>query len=208
MAFDGVGVLKNKGESNIQKKGHTLTARQQAVAAMQVRLARMELERAEMVERQRHLSQVEAREAGRGEEVERAATGPLRLISRDGLVWAVRKGVLGARHYEAGLQFRGDYELANGTGVKSCLAGEGAVMGGFGPKAGPSQAMIMARGKIEAALAGLGTPMLQPYVRWVAGEGEMLSGARFVADARRVSEVVLPCRIAFDMLARHYGMIR
>ena len=129
MAFSRVdGVLKNKGESNIQKKGHRLSSSARAIEALGLRLAARDAEIAERLDRKRHLEALAEREAGRGQEVEVAATGRLTVISRDGLVWAVRKGVLGALHYEAGLRFRGDYELANGTGVASCLGGEGAVM--------------------------------------------------------------------------------
>lgn len=159
--------------------------------------------RAERHDAETHLARTEQDAQARGEEAERTQAGPL-VIVRDGLVWALRKGTIDPVHYDAGLRFRKDYETANGTGVKSCLADPG-FGGAFGPKSGPTDNMLRARGLVRDALAGLGSPMLHGYVQLVAGEGCLLSDERFAGEARAHQ---LPCRIAFDLLARGYGMIR
>lgn len=157
-------------------------------------------------EAEQHLTRLQVVAVERGEEVARDGAGPLHVFARDGLMWAMRKGHIGAAHYDAGLRFRADYELANGTGVKSCLAdlSSGATPG---PKSGPTDAMLTARRNVKGALASLGTPLLTAYVQLLAGEGVTLSDPRF-GDPKRVGDHVLPCRVAFDLLARGYGMIR
>lgn len=191
-----------------------LKASAQALAAVE----RLKEEAREVVELQRqerrldvreaetHLARVQEAATERGEDAERTQAGPLHVLARDGLMWAMRKGHIGAVHYDAGLRFRAAYETANGTGVKSCLADPGSASA-FGPKSGPTDAMLRARGEVRDALASLGTPLLTAYVQLLAGEGVTLSDPRF-GDPKRVGDHVLPCRVAFDLLARGYGMIR
>ena len=170
------------------------------------------LERAKVQDRaERHdiedgLIAAERMAASRQEEPERTQAGPLHVFARDGLMWAMRKGHIGAVHYDAGLRFRAAYEMANGTGVKSCLADPGSPSAP-GPKSGPTDAMLKARADVKEALSSLGTPLLTAYVQLLAGEGVTLSDPRF-GDPKRVGDHVLPCRVAFDLLARGYGMIR
>lgn len=169
---------------------------------------RQESERNAKVEGRRGLDQARAVAAAKGEEVTERQGGPIE-VARDGLKWVRDKGTVAQPHYEAGLVFRADYELANGTGVRSCLADVGgAGAGAFGPKAGPTAQMLAARDRVAKALKALGTPELHGYVTLVAGEGVMLSDPRFSRDPRHVSHHHLPIRIALDLLARHYGMIR
>lgn len=177
-------------------------AEAEAVALLQQR----ERDSEDRTQVQRGMADTVRQAAAQGVAVEPVQGGAV-LIARDGLVWLLRKGVLAAIHYDAGLRFRGDYELANGTGVLSSLGGEGS-HSAFGPKSGPTDAMLHARGRVLEALKGLGSPMLSPYVKLVAGEGVMLSDPVFSKDARRVSDHYLPCAIAFDILARQFGMIR
>lgn len=196
-------------------KARTLLASAKAVAALEAhKVALREAEEAERSSRRasavdaaQHVDAVAKAATERGEEVAPRQPGErVVVLSRDGLEWMKRKGDLGESHYRAGLRFRGDYELANGTGVKSCLASEGQVGGTFGPRNGATQAQILARGAVEAALRALGTPLLRPYVVGVAGEGRTLAEASG-CEVKRADDHKLPCRIAFDLLARHYGMI-
>lgn len=199
---------------SIQGSKPRLTASAQAVAAMQAKAeerervrAQQEAERAATATVQRGVAETMRLASGRGEEVALTAAGRV-AVARDGLKWIRDKGYVAQPHYDAGLRFRADYELANGTGVMSCLADPGQG-GAFEPhKAGPTDRMLLARGKVRDAIAAMGTPELAPYLTRVAGEGVMLNDPLFVKDPRRVSDHVLPCRIAFDLLARHYGMIR
>lgn len=202
-------------EGSKPSKVGRISANAAQVAALEARkaearalaAAQLAERRAEAVDNVRHLEAVAARELERGEAVEVGKPGErVVLLSRDGLEWMKRKGDLGETHYRAGLRFRADYELANGTGVPSCLAAEGMGGGAFGPRNGAAQAQIVARGAVEAALKALGTPMLVPYVVGVAGEGRTLAEAAGV-EVKRADEHKLPCRIAFDLLARHYGML-
>ena len=189
-----------------------------AGAAAIAALARLQAEAREVAELERqerrgagremetHLLTVERESLERGEEVKRAACGPLH-VARDGLVWCRNKATIAPVHYDAGLRFRRDYETANGTGVSSCLADPGSHVA-FNPhKAGATDAMLLARSEVKAALAALGTPILHGYVQLVAGEGAMLTDQRF-SGPKGAGDHALPCRIAFDLLARHYGMIR
>lgn len=131
--------------------------------------------------------------------------GPI-IAARDGLLWLVRKGKVLPVHERAGLRFRQDYERATSDGLGSSLGMQ--VGGGYGPKSGATEEQIRARQAVKEALASLSSPLLKPYIEEVAGKGEMLSGPAFGGDARRVSDHLLPCVIALDALARHYGMIR
>lgn len=204
-----------KGMDGVGPSRKTLKAGPAAVKAWNEMVAEAErehVERAQAQERaERHdiedgLAAVERMAAAREEEPERTQAGPLHVFARDGLMWAMRKGHISAVHYDAGLRFRGDYEKANGTGVKSCLADPGSASA-FGPKSGPTDAMLRARANVRDAIASLGTPLLSAYVELLAGEGATLSDTRF-GDPKRVGDHVLPCRVAFDLLARGYGMIR
>lgn len=201
--------MKNKKAKASSRIRRSLNASPEAAAALAARLAASAQARAEEVESRRHVAQVAATERERGGEVEAVGGDRLTVLSRDGLRWAFRRGVLSAIAYQAGLTFRAAYERANGTGPRSSLAA--AELGGgssFGPGVGATDAQVIARGEVNRALAALGTPLLHPFVVGLAGEGDTLSSSRFVEDPRRVGEVTLPCRIAFDLLARHYGMIR
>jgi hypothetical protein len=131
--------------------------------------------------------------------------GPI-IAARDGLLWLVRKGKVLPVHERAGLRFRQDYERATSDGLGSSLGMQAG--GGYGPKSGATEEQIRARQAVKEALASLSSPMLRPYIEEVAGRGEMLSGPVFGGDARRVGDHLLPCVIALDALARHYGMIR
>lgn len=192
-----------------------LKASKQAKAA----LGRVHAERRRLIEAQAreralvearevedHLDAVAAQAQARGEEVARQGKGPVH-IARDGLAWALRKGTLDPVHVRAGERFRDDFEVCQGGGLGSCLEKSGG-RGQFSPHtSGPTVEMMAARGRVEAALASLGTPMLHGYVVMVAGEGAMLTDAR-IGGPKGAGDHVLPCRIAFDLLARHYGMIR
>ncbi|MBS0363690.1 MAG: hypothetical protein JSR98_20130 [Proteobacteria bacterium] len=176
--------------------------------------ARRELEaeaaeraRAEKLDSQRAVDQAVRVANDRGEDVVRRPSGAAE-VARDGLKWLFDKGTLFKPHYEAGLRFRGDYELAMGTGVISALADPGALGGSFGPKSGPTDRMLGGRDRMNAALKALGSPMLIAYVKEIAGEGRMLTDPVFVKRPDQAREHVLPARIAYDLLARHYGMIR
>lgn len=172
---------------------------------------------AQVVQREAEEREAKATEVGliaaeraakrKGEKVERDTPhGPV-IVARDGLLWLERKGKLHPAHVRAGLRFRRDLERADSDGMISCLALESGG-GGYGPKGGATVAMLKARDDVEAALASLTSPMLRPYVVLLAGRGEMLSGPAFVKDPRRADDHLLPCVIALDTLARHYGMIR
>lgn len=175
----------------------------QAVADEQ----RREREEAEAAATKRGVSEAKALAKARGEQVAEKEGGPV-MIGRDGLEWLYRKGKLIRPHYEAGLRFRGDFELANGSGMVSCLTLESG--GSFGPKAGATDRQIRARAAVEDALSieALGSPLLRPYILYVAGMGEMLSGNRFGGSRQKAEAHLHPCVIALDALARHYGMIR
>lgn len=142
---------------------------------------------------------------GRGEGVEKRASGGLDLTDRDGLMWLLRKRKILVAHYDAGIKFRDDYQLAAGPGMVSCLAERS---GGGGQGYGASAAMISARGRVKDALSSLGTPELKPYIERVAAEGQMLSEAFAAGDRFKVRDHLIPVRVALDLLARHYGMIR
>jgi hypothetical protein len=206
-ALPGPGELVAQSRRRISASAAAAEALQARLDAQARVAAQQAAERAERVAVVRGVEETVALAAARGEEAQATPAGRVTL-ARDGLEWIRRKGWVAQPHYEAGLRFRGDYELANGTGVLSCLADVGAGGGAFGPKSGPTDAMLAARDRVAGALAALGTPELAPYVTRVAGEGVMLNDTQFVADPRRVSDHVLPCRIALDLLARHYGMIR
>ncbi len=161
---------------------------------------------AEVRAAERHLQAVTDKAEASGEEVARDGKGPVH-VARDGLAWTLRKGTIERVHSDAGLRFRADYETANSGGLRSCID-ESTGGRGFSPHtSGPTDAMIAARGRVKAALAALGTPLLEGYVVLVAGEGAMLTDPR-IGGAKGASDHALPCRIAFDMLARHYGMVR
>lgn len=163
-----------------------------------------EQEAAEAVAAERALEQAAKVAERRGEEAERVGErGPLH-VARDGLAWLAKKGKLHPAHERAGLKFREDFEVATSSGLVSALELEGGRSSG--PKQGATDAQLQARDRVLRALASLGTDMLRPYVVKVAGEGEMLTA--FVKDAKRADAHVLPCAIALDLLARHYGMIR
>lgn len=197
------------------KKKPTLRATELAVQALREReedqrrlKAQQAAERAQRVEGRRHLDKVAAMAEAHGEDVQRSGqTGPLLVLSRDGLRWLFDKAVIERPLYDAGLRFREDYELAMGEGVRSCLA-DGAGGGGFGPKSGPTDAALAARDKVRAALFALRQADLVKYVRLIAGDGAMLTEKAFVDDPRRAAEHKIAARIAFELLARHYGMIR
>lgn len=163
--------------------------------------------RSEAVEGERGLAQAGAVAEARGEEFERVQSGPAH-VARDGLRWVLRKGYILPMYYDAGLRFRADYECANGTGVNSILGTERTGRGFDPATSGPTHAMLKARDDVRAALRGLGSPLLHGYITHIAGEGRTLTDPVFGPDPKRASEHFLPCRIAFDMLARHYGMIR
>lgn len=203
-AFQGVSAPKKvlKAGAAAVSAWNRRVAEAEAVALQQQR----ERDAEERSSVQRGVADSVRQAAAHGAAVE-ATQGGAVLIARDGLVWLLRKAVLSPIHYDAGLRFRGDYELANGTGVLSSLGGEGS-HSAFGPKSGPTDAMLHARGRVLDALKGLGSPLLSPYVKLVAGEGVMLSDPVFSKDPRRVADHHLPCVIAFDILARQYGMIR
>lgn len=154
------------------------------------------------------LGNIAAKDAALELGVERSQTGAVHVLARDGLKWLVRKGHLNAAHERAGLRFREDWRTATGSGVVSCLAVEAGGRAFDPATSGPTQRMLGARDRVQAALRALGTPMLHGYVQHIAGDGAMLSGPEFMADSRRVNDHVLPCVIAFDLLARHYGHIR
>lgn len=183
--------------------------RQAAVARME----RFELQRAEAAEKEsRRRREVEDMRSSiaetvdlakaRGEQVEESS-GRVR-IARDGLVWLRDKRQLPQRYFDAGVKFRTQYELANGSGTTSCLSG---VRGGSSD-ASPTDEMMTARNEAETALSALGSPLLHPYVVHVAGEGRMLSDEVFGSDPKRAEQHYIPCVIALDILARHYRMIR
>lgn len=175
----------------------------QAVAEQQQR----EREEAEAAATKRGLGEAKARAEAKGEEVAEEADGRV-VVGRDGLDWLYRKGKLIRPHYEAGLRFRSDFELANGSGMVSCLVLETG--GSFGPKAGATDRQIRAHAAVKEALSveALGSPLLRPYIVYVAGMGEMLSGSRFGGSRQKADAHLHPCVIALDALARHYGMIR
>jgi hypothetical protein len=202
--FQGTGTLK-RGPLRASAEAVAALQRQKDEAREVADLQREE-RRGQAREMEGHLAQVTMDARARGEDVRRGAAGPLQ-VARDGLIWALRKGTMDPVHYDAGLRFRADYEKANGTGVGSCLADPGG-RSAFNPHtSGVSQAMLVARDNVKAALADLGTPLLNGYVELVAGEGAMLTDPR-IGGAKHADDHKLPCRIAFDMLARHYGMIR
>lgn len=176
--------------------------RQEAIAAAEQR--EREQEAAEAVAAERAIEQAAQVAQRRGEEAERIGERGALHISRDGLAWLARKGKLHPAHERAGLKFRDDFEVASSAGLVSALELQGGRSSG--PKQGATDAQLQARDRVLRALASLGTDMLRPYVVEVAGKGEMLSV--FVKDAKRAEAHVLPCAIALDMLARHYGMIR
>jgi hypothetical protein len=175
----------------------------QAVAEQQHR----EREEAEAQATKRGLGEAKARAEAKGQEVVEEADGRL-VVGRDGLEWLNRKGKLIRPHYEAGLRFRADFELANGSAMVSCLALESG--GSYGPKAGATDRQIRAHAAVQAALSvdALGSPLLRPYIVYVAGLGEMLSGERFGGSRQKAEAHLHPCIIALDALARHYQMIR
>lgn len=173
----------------------------QALAEQQQR----EREEAEAQATKRGLDQVKAVAKAKGEAVAEETDGRV-VIARDGLDWLYRKGKLIRPHYEAGIRFRKDYELALGSGMVSCLSLESG--GSYGPKAGASDQQIRAAERIDKAMVALGSPLLRPYVIYVAGMGEMLSGDRFGGSRQKAEAHLHPCVIALDFLARHYGMIR
>lgn len=142
----------------------------------------------------------------KGEKVEEVAGGPV-VVGRDGLLWLERKGKLHPAHLRAGLKFRQDWSRACSS-LPSSLNMDAIGGGGFGPKAGVTDSQIRAREAVVEALKALGTPLLHPYVLLVAAEGEMLSGPKFGGTWQKAEHHLHPCIIAFDMLARHYGMIR
>lgn len=180
--------------------------RMRAEAIAEAAEARKAAEDAEAAATERGLISVERAAKRHGVKVERPEPrGPI-IAARDGLLWLVRKGKVLPVHQVAGLRFRQDYERATSDGLGSSLGME--VGGGYGPKSGTTDEQIRARAAVKAALSSLGTPMLKPYIEEVAGKGEMLSGPVFGGDARRVGDHLLPCVIALDALARHYGMIR
>jgi hypothetical protein len=178
--------------------------RDQAIA--EAEQARREAEVAEAQATERGLIAVERAAKRQGVQVERdSPRGPI-IASRDGLLWLVRKGKVLPVHERAGLRFRQDYERAASDGLGSSLGRDAG--GGYGPKSGTTEEQLRARQAVKDALASLSSPMLKPYIEEVAGKGEMLSGPAFGGDARRVGDHLLPCVIALDALARHYGMLR
>lgn len=152
----------------------------------------------------RGLRETKARAKAKGEEIEEDEAGRV-VIGRDGLEWLYRKGKLIRPHYEAGLRFRAAFELSNGSAMVSCLAMEGG--GSAGRRDYVTDRQIMAHGAVERALASLVSPLLRPYIVYVAGMGEMLSGDRFGGSRQKAEAHLHPCVIALDALARHYGMI-
>lgn len=144
--------------------------------------------------------------SARGEEAEVTKAG-LITLERDGLMWLLKKRKILPAHYDAGLKFRGDFELANGTGVKSQLAELSGVHANPS-SAGPTDAMLYARARMREALAALGTPRLHRYANGVAGEGRMLSDPVFTSDPTKAFAHLEPTIIALDLLARHYGMLK
>lgn len=180
--------------------------RMRAEAMAEAEAARAQAEAAEAEATERGLIAAERAAKRQGVKVERdEPRGPI-IAARDGLLWLVRKGKLHPAHERAGLRFRQDYERAMSDGLGSSLGME--VGGGYGPKSGATAEQIRARCAVNEALASLGSPMLRPYVEQVAGRGEMLNSKVFCPDERRVGDHLLPCVIALDALARHYGMIR
>jgi hypothetical protein len=164
-----------------------------------------ERDEAEAAATKRGIRSAKAYAQAKGEDVVEEADGRV-VIARDGLDWLYRKGKLIRPHYEAGLRFRSDFKLANGSGMVSCLALETG--GSYGPKSGATDNQIAALGRVSAALASLVSPLLKPYVVYVAGMGEMLAGDRFGGSRQKAEAHLHPCVIALDALARHYGMIR
>ena len=165
-----------------------------------------EVAKAEEVATAKGLLSAERAAKRQGVAIERdTPRGPI-IAARDGLLWLSRKGKLHPAHERAGLRFRKDYERATSDGLGSSLGMETG--GGYGPKSGTTSEQLRAREAVNAALASLSSPLLRPYIEQVAGRGEMLNSKAICADERRVGDHLLPCVIALDALARHYGMIR
>jgi hypothetical protein len=163
--------------------------------------AAREASRTEREQQRARMAETITLATNRGEDV--TQDGERVRIARDGLAWLRDKRGLPGAYFFAGLRFRADYELANGTGVLSCLNDEKG--GGFASGSGPSDAMLRAKDATQNALAALGTPLLHPYAIHVAGEGRMLTDPVFEGDQR---SHYVPAIVALDLLARHYGMIR
>lgn len=198
-----------------EAKQQTLKAKERAVEALRAKeadrarvAAAQAAERAERLSSRRHLDAVKARETARGEDVSQAHdAAPVVVLSRDGLEWLYTKGVISRPLHAAGRLFREDFEAATPS-LPSCLGADAVNGGGFGPKSGPTDGALQARDRMVAALFALRQADLVKYVKLIAGEGRMLTDQAFVDDARRVGEHKIPARIAFELLARHYGLIR
>lgn len=211
-----MGRRKSKGKTIPNRSNGVPGARLAATAAQRAALddrkaaeaAIKDQQRAERLAADRRKGETRRLAEDRGEEVAELASGALHVVSRDGLLWMRDKRQILWSHWEAGMRFREDWAVAGRDGVGSCLGSGGMAPGAFGPKSGPSDQMLLARDKVKAAFAALRTPMLEVYVVGVAAEGRMLTDPLFGKDFRRSAEHLLPCRIAMDLLARHYGMIR
>ncbi len=157
-------------------------------------------EKTERIDTWRGIKDQVAGAAARGEVVESVDRGPINILSRDGLLWLIKKGRLNAEMRAAAEKFRHQYALLHLGGVGSCIANASG--------SGECDVIML---KVQAAEelkivrkgALLNDDGLVSIVDAVAGRGdtirELAKGNRMLADLLE-AEFCVACRL----LARFY----
>ena len=160
-----------------------------------------ERERAEVREGLKETIRI-ARE--RGEQVEMVDRGPVRIASRDGLLWLVSKGRLTHAQRTAAETYRADFSVIEGSRYRCGLE---LTLGGGRSGVGDAEIAESARRRLEdARRKALGGDSALIWVSdEIAGKGTTareLGGNRCDGALAIETEFKVACRL----LAKHYGL--
>jgi hypothetical protein len=163
-------------------------------------------ERAESLATSRGIAEQVALAHDRGEEVEEAQRGPVRVLTRDGLLWLIQKGRLNAAQRSAAERFRRDYAIVHLVGVGSCLGGDG----GAAATGSTDNAIVM---KLEAArrLERVRKEALHRDERLVTIVDEVVGRGRTIRECAKGSKPLAEMLeaelcVALRLLAAWYGV--